>query len=358
LLFRLRFIREILKRFFTELALQQAKGFNMDILSIITDISRYGGAQKVMLDLHNGLKNEFHCKILSLQPYNKLHPKYGITEDEFLRFVNPMQLKNKILIVHARNLLPFLILLKRIFFLNTRIIYVSHSIYDNLKNLTLFPREIVSVSNNVSENLINYFGVNPSHISRIYNGLKDFWQEGLYHYKKDGIIKILYPARINKGKNQLDIVKVLKGYLADNIVIFFAGIGEDFDELVKICDNKQFIALGFVSDVHSVIEQCDYLMLYSAQEGLPLSLIEGIMHGKPILTNNIGGSLEIGIPEYNGILLSDNIISLIEQVNSLNNISKEDYEYMATNSRKLYLQRFRYEQMIREYKRLINKESV
>lgn len=326
----------------------------MEILSITTSVSRYGGAQKVMLDLHNGLKEKFDCKILSLQAYSEVHPKYGISPNEFIRLKNPMQLKDKILLVHARNLLPFFVALKTLLFLNTRIIYVSHNVYSTYRRLTFFPKEIVSISNKVTENLVHYFRLPKHRISLIYNGMEDFGTRDSNHvYGKDGKIKILYPARVNKVKRQVEIVRTLKGRLDDNIVIHFAGVGEDLEVLEKICTDEQFKVLGFVENIHDLIKEYDFIMLFSTQEGLPLSLIEGIMHGKPVLVNDVGGNLEIGVPSYNGILLEDNFQKLSRQLNDLSKMSKDKYSEMSKNSRTLYLRNFQYSNMIDAYKNLI-----
>lgn len=48
----------------------------MEVLSIVTNISRYGGAQKVMMDIHHGLKGQLSSKILSLQAFDTVHPQY------------------------------------------------------------------------------------------------------------------------------------------------------------------------------------------------------------------------------------------------------------------------------------------
>lgn len=88
----------------------------MEVLSIVTNISRYGGAQKVMMDIHHGLKGQLSSKILSLQAFDTVHPQYFLSEADFIRFGNPLQLNNKTVLVHARNLLPFLLAMKKLFF--------------------------------------------------------------------------------------------------------------------------------------------------------------------------------------------------------------------------------------------------
>ncbi|MDB5011267.1 MAG: glycosyltransferase, partial [Mucilaginibacter sp.] len=87
----------------------------LEILSITTDLDHYGGAQKVLMDVHEGIKDKYNAKVLGFVKYDALHPKYKIAESEYVKFTNPFYLNNKILIVHARNVMAFIMLLKRLF---------------------------------------------------------------------------------------------------------------------------------------------------------------------------------------------------------------------------------------------------
>lgn len=325
-------------------------------MSITTNLSRYGGAQKVLVDVHNGLKLRYPAKIVGLQQYERLHPKYGILEDEYLQLTNVFALNNKIIIVHARNVIPFIVFLKKILLLNTTIIYVAHNVYSTLRLLTFFPAVIVSISNKVTDNLINYFGVAQRNIHLIYNGLVDKRRssESARVYEPSAI-KILYVARINAIKRQLYLVDCLKNRLNPAIEIHFAGVGEDFDQLVEACNTtRNFKALGFIENIDILISNYDYLMLYSTQEGLPLSLIEGTLHGKPLLVNDIGGNLEIGVPGLNAFQLTEDKDLLVEELNNLVFVDKNKHCAYSTNSRNLYVQKFTFSEMIENYCRLID----
>lgn len=322
-----------------------------EVYSITTNLSRYGGAQKVLVDVHNGIKKQFAAKVIGFQKYSSLHAKYNISNEEYIKLKYPWQLNDKILLIHARNVLPLIMLMKWIFFLNVEVVYISHNVYSTYKALTFFPKHIISISNKVTENLILFFGVKKSTIHLIYNGLPDsFNSEKEYIYKADGVIRILYPARVNHVKRQLAIVANLKDILPENIEIHFAGHGEQLEDLVNVCAGlKNFKVLGFVEDMNGLISKYDYLMLYSIQEGLPLSLIEGIMHGKPLLVNDVGGNLEIGVPGLNSLLLGSSWSEVQKQLCLLNDIETAQYLSMSTKSRELFLKKFRFELMIENY---------
>ena len=328
----------------------------LEILSTTSDLDEYAGAQKVLLDLHNGIKAKYNCKILGFTKFEELHPKYGIKQAEYVKFANPFYLNNKILLVHARNIMALIMVIKRVFFLNTRIIYIAHNVYSTHKNFSFFPRDIVSISKKVTDNLLTYFNLKNRNIILIYNGIKD---EGginsVESFKTGQKIRILYSARIIDIKRQLLIVDHLKGKLHPDIEILFAGEGPDYNQLVEKCNKTtNFQALGFVEHVNELVKKVDFLMLFSVQEGLPISLLEGIMHGKPLLVNDVGGNLEIGVPGFNGIELTEDWNGLADTINSLVNLSVKDYRQMSKNSRKHYEAMFTYEVMINNYTRLID----
>lgn len=325
------------------------------IYSIIDSLEYYSGAGKVMIDIHNGLSNYYSSKILMTHSIKTRHYKYNIEDHDCHRLSNPYILKNNIIFVHARKILFIIIILNKLLRLNITIIYISHSIFNNKKTITLLPNHVVAISNKVYENLVSYFDVKKENIQLIHNGVKD-----RYIDKKindiSNVIKILYIARIDKGKRQLEIINNMGDKLNSNIEIHFAGDGEDLIELKKKSEKfKNFKVIGFIDNIDSIIHDYHYVMLYSIKEGLPISLIEGIMHKKPLLINDVGGNLEIGIPGYNAILLNDNWNKMIEQINALVSIDTNNYHKMCENSRKLYLENFKYEMMINSYKEYIDK---
>ncbi|MEO3403537.1 glycosyltransferase family 4 protein [Mucilaginibacter sp. CAU 1740] len=328
----------------------------LDIVATTSNLDEYAGAQKVLLDIHNGIKHRYNCKILGFIPFEKVHPKYKIPATEYVKFGNPFYLNNKILLVHARNLMAVIWVIKRIFFLNTKIIYIAHNVYDTHKNISFFPRNIVSISKKVTENLLGYFNLKNRDITLIYNGIKDEGEaQPAISFKQSAKIKILYPARVIDVKRQLMIVDKLKGKLHKDIEILFAGYGPDLAQLQEKCkDDENFTALGFVDGVNELIKQVDFLMLFSVQEGLPISLIEGIMHGKPLLVNNVGGNLEIGVPGVNGIELAEDWDDLAVKLNSLINLPVDEYTKMSVESRARYEKMFTYNAMLNSYTKLID----
>lgn len=136
-------------------------------------------------------------------------------------------------------------------------------------------------------------------------------------------------------------------------MIRFAGDGERLDELKNLCsDDPNFEVLGYRNDIISLLEETDYIFLFSTQEGLSITLIEGTMVGMPIVCNSVGGNPEICHDGKNGWVLND-WDALIKTLNNLPNVSLEDYRRMCNESRRIYEENFTFDIFKEKYLKLL-----
>lgn len=326
------------------------------IFSFNTELNKVTGIQKVLVDIHEGLKDTYDAKIVGIFEYSKVNVNNKIQEEDYLRLTNPFIFKNNIVFIHERKLTTIFYFLNLLLRLNVKIVYVHHNEFWAGKRFTFLPKSIVSISNNGIKNLKEYFGVPPKNIIKIHNGIPDLGQNRKVVSTIQTPIKVLYAARVNGVKRQVEIVKELKNKLSKDIIIIFAGTGPQYEDLQQAAgDDTQFQIRGFVQDIPELIKECDYMLLYSTNEGLPITLIEGAMCGIPLITNDVGGNLEIAEPDENAFLVSD-WDNLIETLNRLLEIDCSKYNDMASKSRLIYERKFQYEYMIERYLKLI--ESI
>lgn len=320
--------------------------FNLELFKVT-------GIQRVLLDIHEALKDDFDAKIVGNIPFQKVHANLGISKGDYLKFRNPLMFRNSVVIIHERRLLPVMWLLTHIPGLNVKCVYIHHNeLYGN-KHLSLFPKNIVAISDAGIRNLTEYFGVPHSHITKIHNCVRETtpYQTRTRKFNPDEI-KILYPARINSVKQQIEIVSHLRGKLDSRVKILFAGTGPLYEELKALCDgDDQFQALGFRDDIPNLMKECDFMMLFSKHEGLPISLIEAIQTGIPAICNDVGGNTEIIKDGYNGIVVND-WDALTDALNHLPEINKRQISKMCDNSRETF-PLFSFESFKQNYRLLI-----
>lgn len=323
---------------------------NQRILQINTELYKVTGIQRVMLDIHEAIKDEFEAKIVGTIPYDRVNDNLGISKSDYWKLCNPLKLRNSVVIVHERRLLPLMWILTHIPKMNITCIYVHHNeLYGN-RRLSLFPKNIVAISDAGIRNLTEYFNVPISSITKIHNCVKEtnnYVPRATKFNPED--ITILYPARINDVKRQIEIVEHLKGKLDPRVKILFAGTGPRYDELKDLCnEDAQFLALGFRDDVHNLMRQVDFVMLYSKHEGLPISLIEATMMGIPIICNDVGGNVEIVENGENGIIVND-WDNLAKILNTLPLYTQHTLDKMSNNGRSVYRRNFNFERFKDNY---------
>ena len=327
----------------------------MNIYNFNLQLYKVTGIQSVLVDIHEALKDRYTCRIAGNIPYEKVNKDLGIKIDEYVYNRNYIQFRNSIVFIHERRLLLIFWFLNTFLFWNTSVVYVHHNELSGMKRLSCFPKHIVAISDSGIRNLTEYFKVDMSRITKIYNCTREP-DEICYDGKElsGKTLDVLYPARVNDVKRQLELVKHLDGRLNNNIRILFAGEGPRFAELREICaDSDQFVVLGYRPGIKSLLRKVNYVLLFSRHEGLPISLIEACMAGTPIICNAVGGNTEIAL-DTNSFVVND-WESLIDVLNNLPNVSATQYDEMCKHSRKIYEERFMFETFRQNYIELIDR---
>lgn len=100
------------------------------------------------------------------------------------------------------------------------------------------------------------------------------------------------------------------------------------------------------SDIHDKLCQEDIFILMSNNEGLPISIIEAMRAGLPVISTPIAGIPEQVEPLYNGLLVEPDVEKLADV---LSKIEQYKWQQMGANSRKRFEQEFSFEQMLTAY---------
>lgn len=327
----------------------------MMLISVYNNFANTGGAQDVAILLARHFVKDNHKPIvLTSTPVDKIADKYsGVAEFKDLSYSTVRHLlktcDNPVFLSHDRKATTRLMVYK-LLGLNFRLIHVAHNTFDNLRMLTLFPKEVVAISKGVYDNLREYFKIDMSRISMIPNGIVD---KGLSTPRHSDDVRILLAGRICPVKRQVELARYLKGHLPANVILDFAGVGEDEVALkAEINGSPNIRYLGQIN-VEAEIENYDYVLLFSEKEGLPLILIEACMYGKPMISNDIPGVVDINIDGRTGYVCR-NYESLAERLSALPPSNSEEYKRLSINARRHYENCFTRERMLSGYECLLN----
>ncbi len=264
----------------------------------------------------------------------------------FLNFKIIKSEKVDIIFNHHRYLSPIYFLAK--LFFKIKVIYVAHA--TSPKNLFLdsylFGDKIWAVSKMVRDHFVNEFKIDINNIKIINNTVNKLVE---YQAKKNNLLKeklnlsgkkiITCVAHYRKLKRQDFLIDafILLARKNKNVNLILYGFGETEFELKSKALKSNFAEkILFIKDeysVESIINITDIMVLPSQREGLPLSLLEGLSLGKPLIGTRGTGMEEIISHEYNGYLFdSDSITSLTHFLNlSLKN--KDNYDRLSNNAR-------------------------
>lgn len=144
------------------------------------------------------------------------------------------------------------------------------------------------------------------------NGVSDDWFTGdLRNRRRPGRLRAVFVGRVVREKGILDLLEALK--IADQVELVV--IGDQLpSERDGVMDEAVALAGGLGDRVHftGMIEapairkhfaEADLFVLPSLREGLPLSIIEAMASGLPVLATSIRGCRELVTPGINGWLV-------------------------------------------------------
>lgn len=325
------------------------------VVNIYPNFANRGGAQDVVLQLSEKLNPHSEPIIITNTKLKNIVLEYK-ERAIFIPFKKNLIFKlndgNTIFLSHHRKSTTKIMIMKLLWGKKLPLIHIAHNTFHNLKWFCLFPDNVIAVSNAVKENLVEYFKVPEQHVKVIFNGMPDKYKKGNLRGEDNQTIKILLPGRICPVKQQVKIAIFLKGKLDSRIHISFAGVGEDVEKLKQVIANaRQFHYVGFL-DMASNINSYDYVCLFSKNEGLPLSLIEGCMFGKPLITNDIKAVLDVNEEGKTGFVFR-NFDELAKGINDIPDQECEEYKRLSKNARIKYECFFTEEKMISRYEQEI-----
>lgn len=160
---------------------------------------------------------------------------------------------------------------------------------------------------------------------------------------------------INTRKGHRIIIEALhqmdKAVLKE-VHVDFMGEGAErpvLEDLVKeygLTEHVTFYGLVPNVEVYRHLAQNNIYILMSKNEGLPISIIEALRAGLPVISTDVSGIPELVRPEYNGFLLNPDAEELTALLNKL---PEYDWETMGRNSRKRFEEEFTFERMEREF---------
>ena len=127
---------------------------------------------------------------------------------------------------------------------------------------------------------------------------------------------------------------------------------ERYVEELGIKDKVEF--KGWVKDLKAIYEELDIVALTSLNEGTPVSLIEAMAGGRPVIATNVGGVKDIVKDGASGYLVElGNVEEFIKKLLELIK-DPEKRRKFGENGRNIVKDRFSKERLIKDTEKLYN----
>lgn len=321
----------------------------MRIVHIITSLYT-GGAEKLMVDLLPLLQTKGHEVELVLFDGTNT-PFFEVLKSTGLKIhclgiggsvYNPIFIwkLRKIIetadIVHTHNTAPQLFTaISSKLFLRRRPILITteHNTSNRRRSIPFFSwidqwmynqySRIICISEQAAINLKEYLKDQESKIVVIYNGVdlsKYRLSSGTSSPSRDKII-VTMVAAFRKQKDQPTLIRAMT-LLPEKFELQLVGTGDV--NLIESCEQlssnlnltKRVHFLGMRTDVPTLLQQSDIVVLSSHYEGLSLSSIEGMASGRPFVASDVDGLREVVsgygelFPHENSKALADILLHL------------------------------------------------
>lgn len=169
-------------------------------------------------------------------------------------------------------------------------------------------------------------------------------------YNLDLPIPFLFCSRVDKTKGIHIIVEAFKKIPPQLAVLHIVGSGDYMEELPS---QDNIISYGFVKDVDSFYQREAVFIFLSEAENCPLSVLEAMNNGMPVLTSAVGGIPELVMDHYNGFFM----LPTVEDVyNSIMCIVRNPslISYLGSNSKCICREKFDIKDKILKYKCIID----
>lgn len=250
-------------------------------------------------------------------------------------------------------------------------------VYNWLDKVSLhFCEKIIAVSEDIKSDLVRN-GIKKSRIVVIKNAVEDTYQENFCKNIRlekrqelsieENEFVIGYVGRLSgeKGVKYLIETGCLLKVSGDPFKILIVGDGPERNELEDLADRKGIkegiIFAGFQSDVENWLPAVDAFVLPSLTEGTPMSLLEAMACGIPVVASAVGGVPLVVDSGRNGILVApgkpEEIAGAINELQS-NEILRKNLAEEAKRTVKL---KYNVDDWVRkietEYLKTIHKEG-
>lgn len=221
---------------------------------------------------------------------------------------------------------------------------------------------VYACSDNGAAYLKSKYPLYKAKISTAYLGTYD---HGIGRHDKTSTLHVVSCSRLINSKRVHIIVDALATLKSSGLSIEWTHIGggELFNEIrSEVKEKLSWMKVDLLGEVSNK-EVYDYYMTHPADvfvnvsksEGLPVSIMEAISFGIPVIATDVGGTGEIVINGISGVLVDADLKSeqLAVHITQFANMSKDTYARLRISSRRLWEEKYQAKKNYKEFGALV-----
>ena len=199
----------------------------------------------------------------------------------------------------------------------------------------------IAICPTVKETIVKEFRIDPERIPIVKNGvdIDRFMPSKRKHSSEN--IHIISVGTLYWIKNQAMTIKAVCDLhrRGRNVTLEFIGDGNDREKLQQLISaNKaeNYITLcGKRENVEEYLQEADIYVSASKTEGLPLSILEAMACGLPVVATAVGGTVDIVCDSVNGYIVPNEDVKKMEKALDDLILSKEKRDAFGVASRRI-----------------------
>lgn len=186
----------------------------------------------------------------------------------------------------------------------------------------------------------------------IYNCLVE--NDKVINKTKNQVLQLCYISNISKEKGTFDLINAVKNYEKDIKLVIagnFLNDKEEFFELIDNCDKISYLGFADARLKREIFIESDIFCLPSKlEEGSPISIIEAMSYGLPIIATD-KGCIKDMVGDAGLIITSE--ISIIDAIKEID----KDYVRISNKSIEKYEKKYLKEIFINNLKKILLGEN-
>ncbi len=222
--------------------------------------------------------------------------------------------------------------------------YLKRKFYLHIEMLmSRLTDRVIAVSESEMKLAVDSKAVPADKVRVIHNGLPDIGP-GQIAIPAAEPPQLVMVARFAEPKDHRTLIRALSGLIDQSWNLVLVGDGPLRNDIERLVDEEgledRVAFMGSRKDVPDILAKSQLFILSSKREGFPLSTLEGMRAGMPVLASDVGGVSEAVVDGENGYLCTaDDIESL--RTGIFNLISNSDLrQRMGKKGRNRFLEKF------------------